>query len=279
MGNLIMENDIEYLYHYTSIESLALILKNRTIRLNALNKMDDLQEQKTQDVLNFGQFFFVSSWTDEDKESIPMWKMYTSTSSGVRIKLRKNPFKRQKTKLSEFAKNIKARSVNVVTEQAEIDTLLDLGELIKKKVFSIDAWQGNILKEVIYTNDKEFLEPKIKSEDGMQLLYDKIGKYKDLHWKFQKEWRYLMKFIPLDMLGSPSDILLKFQILGAKILEGTETMPFSYIDLEIEKEYFEEMEITPSPQMSVGYKIVLDSLLEKYNPKAIIKESELIGLI
>ena len=36
--------EIEYLYHYTSIEILALILKNRTIRLNPLDKMDDLQE-------------------------------------------------------------------------------------------------------------------------------------------------------------------------------------------------------------------------------------------
>lgn len=51
----------EYLYHYTSIENLALILKNRTIRLNTLDKMDDLQEQKTRDVQNFGKFFFVSS--------------------------------------------------------------------------------------------------------------------------------------------------------------------------------------------------------------------------
>ncbi|MBE6746525.1 MAG: hypothetical protein E7558_03645 [Ruminococcaceae bacterium] len=36
----------EYLYHYTSIETLALILKNRTIRFNSLDKMDDLQEQQ-----------------------------------------------------------------------------------------------------------------------------------------------------------------------------------------------------------------------------------------
>ena len=83
---------IEYLYHYTSIEKLALILKNRTIRLNPLDKMDDLQEQKTADVENIGKFVFVSSWTDDTSESIPMWKMYTAPSAGVRIKLRKNPF-------------------------------------------------------------------------------------------------------------------------------------------------------------------------------------------
>lgn len=30
------------LYHYTNLESLALILKHKTIRLNPLSKMDDL---------------------------------------------------------------------------------------------------------------------------------------------------------------------------------------------------------------------------------------------
>lgn len=31
----------EFLYHYTSIDSLALILKNRTIRFNSLINVDD----------------------------------------------------------------------------------------------------------------------------------------------------------------------------------------------------------------------------------------------
>ena len=69
-----MEN-IEYLYHYTNIETLALILKNRTIRFNSLDKMDDLQEQQTADIKNIGQFCYISSWTDDSTESIPMWNM------------------------------------------------------------------------------------------------------------------------------------------------------------------------------------------------------------
>jgi len=51
----------EYLYHYTSLETLALILKNRTIRFNSLDKMDDLQEKETADIKNIGQFFYISS--------------------------------------------------------------------------------------------------------------------------------------------------------------------------------------------------------------------------
>ena len=33
-------DESKYLYHYTNIETLALILKNRTIRFNSLDRMD-----------------------------------------------------------------------------------------------------------------------------------------------------------------------------------------------------------------------------------------------
>ena len=81
-----MDNGNEYLYHYTNIETLALILQNHSFRFNSLDKMDDLQEQETADLKNVGQFCYISSWTDDVDESIPMWNMYTSINSGVRIK-------------------------------------------------------------------------------------------------------------------------------------------------------------------------------------------------
>ena len=82
----------DYLYHYTNTETLALILSNKTIRFNSLNNVDDLQEQETSDVKNFGQYCFVSCWTDDAEESIPMWKMYGNFTSGIRIKMKKYPF-------------------------------------------------------------------------------------------------------------------------------------------------------------------------------------------
>ena len=83
----------KYLYHYTSVESLALILENSTIRLNSLDRMDDLQEKETKDLKGLGSFCYVSSWTDDHSEQIPMWKMYTDLKAGVRIRLKTLPFK------------------------------------------------------------------------------------------------------------------------------------------------------------------------------------------
>ncbi len=75
---------MDYLYHYTNLSALARILKNRTIRLNSLKNVDDLNELVSADYSKAGQDCFVSSWTSEKEESIPMWNMY-SNMDGVRI--------------------------------------------------------------------------------------------------------------------------------------------------------------------------------------------------
>ena len=51
----------KYLYHYTSIEALALILSTKTIRFNSLNQVDDLTEGQSKDLKSIGNYFFISS--------------------------------------------------------------------------------------------------------------------------------------------------------------------------------------------------------------------------
>ena len=65
------------IYHYTTIETLALILKNKTIRFNRLDKVDDMEEAMYgSGGLNIflGQYCFVSCWTKDDKENLSLWK-------------------------------------------------------------------------------------------------------------------------------------------------------------------------------------------------------------
>lgn len=127
----LMNQCTDFLYHYTSIETLALILSNRTFRLNSLDQMDDLQEKETSDIKNIGQFCYISSWTDDETESIPMWKMYSSLDSGVRIKLKANPFK-----LFENApESIKEVSVLPVTDESNgvyLKSIIPIADMMKK---------------------------------------------------------------------------------------------------------------------------------------------------
>ncbi len=41
---------MDYLYHYTSIETLALILSNKTLCFNNLLNVDDIEEAETSDM-------------------------------------------------------------------------------------------------------------------------------------------------------------------------------------------------------------------------------------
>ncbi|MBT2688378.1 hypothetical protein J7I93_09305 [Bacillus sp. ISL-47] len=85
--------ELSYLYHYTSIETLALILKNKTIRFSSLSRVDDIEERRTEDYGDLGRFCFVSCWTNETEESIPLWNLYTPNMTGVRIRVPTGPFK------------------------------------------------------------------------------------------------------------------------------------------------------------------------------------------
>jgi len=82
---------LDYLYHYTSISTLGLILKYKKLRFNNLLDVDDLDEGRRCGN-PWGKYCFVSCWTDDPKESIPMWSMYSKDMKGIRIKLKKFPF-------------------------------------------------------------------------------------------------------------------------------------------------------------------------------------------
>ena len=273
-------NTSEYLYHYTNIETLALILKNRTIRFNSLNKMDDLQEQQTADIKNIGQFCYISSWTEDSTESIPMWNMYASLNLGLRIKLRKNPFKVYDNTDESLSKAVVA-PVNDESGGKPLQSIIPIAEMFSKGFFSIQAMTKELLNKVEYTDDKEKLYPHLLHQegDGFSIALGELGKYKNLHWQFQNEWRYILTILPLNLNQPVETSFNNFQLIANKMRLGLEKQPFPYYDLYLSDEAFDEMEITLSPRISAGSKIIVENLVEKYNPSAIINESTLVGLI
>jgi hypothetical protein len=78
-----------YIHHYTTIKNLALILNSGKLRFTRFDLLDDKEEVSViPDNLSFIRTWcFISSWTDSEKESIPLWKMYSSIYDGVRISM------------------------------------------------------------------------------------------------------------------------------------------------------------------------------------------------
>jgi len=76
------------IHHYTSIETLGLILKNRTIRFNRSDQVDDPDEIELEiNGYPFAKYLLLSCWTLEEDESIPKWGLYAGKGHGVRITL------------------------------------------------------------------------------------------------------------------------------------------------------------------------------------------------
>ena len=73
------------IFHYTSIETLALILKHRTLRFNNVSNVNDPDECQTADFGSMQPYCFVSCWTKNKKESIPFWKIYAENGKGIRL--------------------------------------------------------------------------------------------------------------------------------------------------------------------------------------------------
>lgn len=270
----------EYLFHYTNIETLALILKNHTIRFNSLDKMDDLQENETADIRNVGQFCYISSWTGNIEENIPMWNMYTSIFSGIRIRMKKMPFRAQENRVSDIEKVIKQK-VNDESGGHPFKSLIPVAEMFKRGFISHDAISGKILYKVEYTSDKEKLYPKLVTygDGDFNIALGKLGKFKNVHWTFQNEWRYILTCLPLDINQVPDKVSYDAQMMVNKILKGLEKQPFPFYDLYIDDNAFKDMEITLSPKISLGNREIVKLLVEKYNPSAKIRESELVGLL
>ena len=257
-----MDAKKEYLYHYTSLEALACILESKTIKLNALNKMDDREESMCKDITEGGKYCFVSSWTDEAEESIPMWNMY-SGMNGIRMGVEKNPF-------------MKYKFADPLLPEQTINSYISLNELEDKKLFPYFPEEEKILHRVYYTEEEQLLFPTLKKsvETGYHIEYERLGKYKRTVWRFQKEWRYIIYIRPVD-LNSYLESVEKGQLIYKRNIEAEADLMVDAIYLKLKPESLKNMEILCGPKMSKGDRILLDCLMEKYGSKDSIRESSL----
>ena len=277
---------VDFLYHYTTIQNLALILKNKTLRLMPLNLMDDLQETKSKDIQNFGQFVYVSSWTDKAKEVIPMWKMYTKPECGVRIGLIKNPFQIIDNATNKFRDPTQSEYMNSKDKNTEgIYPIIHINEMMPKNCIIANMGLNQQLTQVKYCHNPEELEPQIislnKDTGNLEISLGKLGNTKNEYWRFQQEWRYIIRTQPFSIPRSFKSFDGEMTKYITELLTGAAKQSLPYIDLHLSSYALETMEILLAPDMPEGNKILVDSLIEKYNPqmKYPISESCLTGLL
>lgn len=264
--------NVDYLYHYTTLETLELILQNKTIRFNSLQCVDDLEEKETSDAGDFGKYCFVSCWTKSPSEDIPLWSMYSKNGKGVRVRLCKNPFKLFSHPVQEIAMT----KGGVVVERYRGDYY---NSYISEPNLTHDYnvfLNENILDEVIYTQDESLIYPKIFKNTN-QASFNQIGIYKSEKWRFQEESRYHFMVLPfnrgkiMEYLANPS--------LAYDDMFSQRELPIYFIDLHLDEDKINDMEIMLGFNADEEDYEYAKSLVEKYNPTATLIKSELTGKV
>lgn len=267
------------LYHYTSLDTIVQILKNKQIKFNSLANCDDLDEAESADVRQVGRFVYVSCWTTEQQESIPMWTQYSHDMSGVRLGMVVNPFE---VKEYQGTNGIIRTALN-----------LELFERDNKMMFVADQPK---MVSVEYTEDEAKLIPNILIEssegateriikgtahsDQTSISIDPIGKYKRPCWSFQKEVRYKIFGTPMGMLETaslenPKLAFEKHRELFRRIFDPVYQPFYKALYVDLSQEAIDSSEILIGPRMTDSQEILLRAFLEQYGYKGAIKKSEL----
>ena len=262
------------LYKYTTLESLALILKSRKIRLNPLTQMDDLQEAKSADAISYAPYVFISSWMDEPRESIAMWKLYSNMTSGVRIGMPEMPFERY----IYPAFIVKQRAPHLYPDGLLLDLSVPINDFLNQNYTVLNANYSALLEKVEYSDQADALNPFVffDNSEHFTIVPSNLGKIKNTYWEFQKEKRYILRFLPVnaDKVAASSN---QVQMVRDSF-SNTKTF-LDYYDLSIRDDALQQMEITLAPQFSAGNKVLLNALKEKYNPSMVITKSTLEGYV
>lgn len=277
----------ELLYHYTSIETLALILSNKSICFNNLLNVDDVEEAKTEDMGLFGKYINISCWTTDSEESIPLWNLYTPNMHGIRIGLPKFPFKKYHFMMEKDG------------TRKDVETYINLDQIYKDNKASIIAIMPKFC-EVEYTDDEKKLYPKIRTCDNLPALKKYVetdgeidynfkveyslaalGRCKRTNWAFQNEVRYIIECSPTPIKEFSENATFETQRMFIKRLESEEyPAPYDKIFLDLDEDCFKSLEILIGPKATEAEKVIVKSLVNQYcskykNPEEIVKESHL----
>lgn len=274
----------KFLYHYTDIKSVKLILMNKTLRFTSLKYMDDQTEALTGDGTDLGKFIFASSWT-ELADNIPHWTMYGDSSKGVCLKMQSFPFKNNFNEYLAYGKI--SHDHNYDSEPSEIyitpPKYFFESDFVLMPVFTddgLDVFKKRMTAKVKYTNDDYLLFPKIVNQDdsGLRIAFGKLGIYKSHEWEFQKEWRYKVIYTPFSVnkfMKDPNNNDISQKIIDD--IFSTKHPIVEHIDYNLDEKVFDSVELIAGPMMEDYAYEELQYFSKGVNPNIVVNRSSLYG--
>ena len=274
-----------FIHHYTDINTLALILKNKSIRFNRLDRVDDITEGEAFTSLSLEKFFFVSCWTYDHEERLPQWNMYTTDMAGVRITLPLKMFDYKPLEVPDTFNNI-----------------IQEGSIISPIPFE-NIFGENYLVPPIFLNEEHFgrrveYEPDFaqRKNDAIKNNVSPTGEIegsisdptgvaalKSPDWAFQKEYRFVLFIVPSLPMSDDPNFFEKLSKELPNIVATSLTLgkgpDLTFFDVNIGHSALNEIEITTGPLCQDGDYLLVEALLDKYAPNGSLKKSKFTGTI
>lgn len=271
-------------HHYTNIDTLALILKHKTIRFNRLDRVDDITEAQALGKFNLAQYLFVSCWTDSPTESIPQWHIYTDGMAGVRLTFPKQFFNYQPLKPpASWNTFVQGQILSPIPfDRLFTDHYFILPNIVNREQFE---------RKVRYVDDvsgiyKDAVDLKINSQGQANLTINKVpdlAGYKQKVWEFQSELRFVLLILPGVPIpaGGISDNNYVSQLPNHILNCITKGVPpqINYFDVDINPDVIDNCVVTLGPLSTEGDMLVVDSLLRQYTKFGSLHPSTLTGTI
>lgn len=253
-------------YHYTSIESLAMILSNRMIRFSRLDTVDDPDEFafENKSGIDIAKFIYVSCWSKNSNESIPLWKIYGNNEKGIRISLDEDMFKMT---YKEIEKN--GRQMPFILD----DDFFKDKDFIASLPYTNNNQEQCFFEKVNCVDDpkSEMKNEYIKTGKKFGTDIGKIGICKNQDWKFLNEYRFRICVAPKK---NYKDIVTPFEVAFR------DNIPYNknYVDLPL-NDSFNDIEITLGPKTGEAEEVIVKALMKRYLGREDCNYSVFKGLV
>lgn len=248
------------LYHYTSIETLALILANRTLRFSRLDAVNDPEEASASDLPNAATLVFASCWTAQARESLAMWRMYTPSMQGVRIALPNNPFAGRREPI------IFEKGGAMQRTDGAIEINRDNGGP------GIRSYSITGPNKIYYTDDPAYRNRPclLRNGDEWTVQLHDLGMVKNSYWSFEEEWRF-------KILAAFSEGLLSEPDLRSHPVFDLVHFPVSekFVLVGLDETCFQNIDVLLGPCVSAGQELIVKALVSQYAPTARLSRSEI----
>jgi hypothetical protein len=214
----------ERLYHYTSVDTLKKIIDSKSLLFNRNDRLNDLVEGTR--TKSFQSNYYISCFTYNAEESIPLWHIYGKRDKGVRFSIMNRNFFTGKMYYCDDNNKKCYFNREIVGSEGEKPLY---GNIIRTPYGHVELI--NVCRVVVeYSDEKLLIDPTTiyGSPGSVEIrkteVFDMVG-IKGTPWLFEEEARY-------------------FTTISSSHLN------INSIFYELDDNFFNEMNITLNPYIS-----------------------------